>query len=66
MARKKVILVSQGGDATGGATSHAPPDRLAAFPGARHALRALAQTMDRELSPQGIHAAHPVLDVATF
>jgi hypothetical protein len=29
-------------------------------------LRALAQSMDRELSPRGIHAAHSAIDVATF
>ena len=34
----------------------------AAFAGAKHALRALAQSMARELGPQGIHVAHVVID----
>ena len=33
-----------------------------AFAGAKHALRALAQSMARELGPQGIHVAHVVID----
>jgi NAD(P)-dependent dehydrogenase (short-subunit alcohol dehydrogenase family) len=37
---------------------------FAAFAGAKHALRALAQTMARELAPQGIHVAHIVIDGA--
>ena len=32
--------------------------------GAKHALRALAQSMSRELAPQGIHVAHVVIDGA--
>jgi NAD(P)-dependent dehydrogenase (short-subunit alcohol dehydrogenase family) len=35
-----------------------------AFAGAKHALRALAQSMARELGPQGIHVAHVVVDGA--
>ena len=35
---------------------------FAAFAGAKHALRALAQSMARELGPQGIHVAHVVVD----
>jgi NAD(P)-dependent dehydrogenase (short-subunit alcohol dehydrogenase family) len=35
-----------------------------AFAGAKHALRALAQSMARELAPQGIHVAHVVIDGA--
>jgi NAD(P)-dependent dehydrogenase (short-subunit alcohol dehydrogenase family) len=35
-----------------------------AFAGAKHALRALAQSMARELGPQGIHVAHTVIDGA--
>jgi NAD(P)-dependent dehydrogenase (short-subunit alcohol dehydrogenase family) len=34
----------------------------AAFAGGKHALRALAQSMARELGPQGIHVAHVVID----
>jgi NAD(P)-dependent dehydrogenase (short-subunit alcohol dehydrogenase family) len=37
---------------------------FAAFAGAKHALRALAQTMARELAPQGIHVEHIVIDGA--
>ena len=34
----------------------------AAFAGAKHALRALAQSMARELGPKGIHVAHVIVD----
>ena len=37
---------------------------FAAFSGAKFALRALAQSMARELGPQGIHVAHVVIDGA--
>jgi NAD(P)-dependent dehydrogenase (short-subunit alcohol dehydrogenase family) len=37
---------------------------FAAFAGAKHALRALAQSMARELGPRGIHVAHVVIDGA--
>jgi NAD(P)-dependent dehydrogenase (short-subunit alcohol dehydrogenase family) len=37
---------------------------FAAFSGAKFALRALAQSMARELGPQGIHVAHIVIDGA--
>ena len=36
----------------------------AAFAGAKHGLRALAQSMARELGPKGIHVAHPIIDAA--
>jgi NAD(P)-dependent dehydrogenase (short-subunit alcohol dehydrogenase family) len=35
-----------------------------AFAGAKHALRALAQSMARELGPKNIHVAHVVIDGA--
>ena len=35
-----------------------------AFAGAKHALRALAQSMARELGPLGVHVAHVVVDGA--
>ena len=35
-----------------------------AFAGAKHALRALAQSMARELGPQGLHVAHTLIDGA--
>lgn len=37
---------------------------FAAFAGGKHALRALAQSMARELGPKGIHVAHIVIDGA--
>jgi NAD(P)-dependent dehydrogenase (short-subunit alcohol dehydrogenase family) len=37
---------------------------FSAFSSAKHALRALAQSMARELGPQGIHVAHLVIDGA--
>ena len=37
---------------------------FAAFAGAKHALRGLAQSMARELGPRGIHVAHIVIDGA--
>jgi len=35
---------------------------FAAFSGGKHALRALAQSMARELGPQGIHVGHVIVD----
>ena len=35
-----------------------------AFAGAKHALRALAQSLAREMGPQGLHVAHVVIDGA--
>ncbi len=37
---------------------------FAAFAGAKHALRALAESMARELGPRGIHVGHVVVDGA--
>lgn len=37
---------------------------FAAFAAAKHGLRALAQSMARELGPQGIHVAHAIIDGA--
>jgi NAD(P)-dependent dehydrogenase (short-subunit alcohol dehydrogenase family) len=37
---------------------------FAAFAGAKHALRALAQSLAREMGPQGVHVAHVVIDGA--
>jgi NAD(P)-dependent dehydrogenase (short-subunit alcohol dehydrogenase family) len=37
---------------------------FSAFAAAKHGLRALAQSMARELGPQGIHVAHAVIDGA--
>ncbi|ANI18068.1 glucose 1-dehydrogenase [Pseudomonas citronellolis] len=37
---------------------------FAAFAGAKHGIRALAQSMARELGPMGLHVAHVVVDGA--
>ena len=47
---------------TGATASLRGREGFAAFSGAKHALRALAQSMARELGPQGIHVAHIVID----
>lgn len=49
---------------TGATASLRGREGFAAFAGAKHALRALAQSMARELAPKGIHVAHPVVDGA--
>ena len=37
---------------------------FSAFAGAKHGLRALAQSLARELGPKGVHVAHVVIDGA--
>ena len=49
---------------TGATASLRGGANFAAFAGAKHALRALAQSMARELGPRGIHVAHVVVDGA--
>lgn len=49
---------------TGAAASLRGSAGFAAFAGAKHALRALAQSMARELGPQAINVAHIVIDGA--
>jgi len=49
---------------TGATASLRGRDHLAAFAGAKHALRALAQSMARELGPKNIHVAHTIIDGA--
>ncbi|MEO8544365.1 MAG: SDR family oxidoreductase [Burkholderiaceae bacterium] len=49
---------------TGATASLRGSANFAAFAGAKHALRALAQSMARELGPQGVHVAHVVIDGA--
>lgn len=49
---------------TGATASLRGRDGFAAFAGAKAALRALAQSMARELGPGGIHVAHPIIDGA--
>ncbi len=47
---------------TGATASLRGRELMAGFAGAKHALRALAQSMARELAPRGIHVAHVVID----
>ncbi len=49
---------------TGATASLRGSTGFSAFAGAKHALRALAQSMARELGPKGIHVAHIVIDGA--
>jgi short-subunit dehydrogenase len=49
---------------TGATASLRGSSHFAAFAGAKHALRALAQSMARELGARGIHVAHVVIDGA--
>jgi NAD(P)-dependent dehydrogenase (short-subunit alcohol dehydrogenase family) len=57
-ARKHTIIF------TGATASLRGAANFAAFAGAKHALRALAQSMARELGPRGVHVAHVVVDGA--
>jgi len=57
-ARKQTIIF------TGATASLRGAANFAAFAGAKHALRALAQSMTRELGPRAIHVAHVVVDGA--
>ncbi len=47
---------------TGASASLRGSNGFAAFSGGKHALRALAQSMAKELGPQGIHVGHVVVD----
>lgn len=49
---------------TGATASMRGAAGFSAFAGAKHALRALAQSMARELGPKGVHVAHIVIDGA--
>ncbi|MGB1465137.1 MAG: SDR family oxidoreductase [Alcanivorax nanhaiticus] len=49
---------------TGATASLRGSSGFSAFAGAKFALRALAQSMARELGPQGIHVVHPIIDGA--
>lgn len=59
VTRKRGTIIFTG--ATAGLRGSA---NFAAFAGAKHALRALAQSMARELGPKNIHVAHVVVDGA--
>ena len=54
-ARGSIIFTGATASLRGGAG-------FAAFAGAKHALRALSQSMARELGPKGLHVAHVVVD----
>ncbi|MBL8554907.1 MAG: SDR family NAD(P)-dependent oxidoreductase [Phenylobacterium sp.] len=47
---------------TGATASVRGRDGFAAFAAAKHGLRAVAQSMARELGPEGIHVGHVVID----
>lgn len=47
---------------TGATASLRGAANFAAFAGAKHALRAFAQSLARELGPKGIHVAHVIVD----
>jgi NAD(P)-dependent dehydrogenase (short-subunit alcohol dehydrogenase family) len=49
---------------TGATASLRGAANFGAFSGAKHALRALAQSLARELGPQNIHVAHSIIDGA--
>lgn len=49
---------------TGATASLRGGSGFAAFAGAKFALRALAQSMARELGPKGVHVAHSIIDGA--
>ncbi|VBB16931.1 SDR family oxidoreductase [Burkholderia stabilis] len=49
---------------TGATASLRGSANFAAFAGAKHALRALAQSMARELGPKNLHVAHVIVDGA--
>lgn len=62
----KVMLPRQRGTIifTGATASLRGAAGFSAFAGGKHALRALAQSMARELGSQGIHVAHSIIDGA--
>ena len=49
---------------TGATASVRGRDGFAAFAAAKHGLRAVAQSMARELGPKGVHVAHTIIDGA--
>ena len=59
VARKRGTIIF-----TGATASLRGAAGFSAFAGGKHALRALAQSMARELGPQGIHVAHSIVDGA--
>ncbi|HZZ68667.1 MAG TPA: SDR family oxidoreductase [Phenylobacterium sp.] len=49
---------------TGATASVRGREGFAAFAAAKHGLRAIAQSMARELGPKGVHVAHTIIDGA--
>ena len=49
---------------TGATASVRGREGFAAFAAAKHGLRAVAQSMSRELGPKGVHVAHTIIDGA--
>src|SRR5579859_1184516 len=49
---------------TGATASVRGREGFAAFASAKHGLRAVAQSMARELGPRGVHVAHTIIDGA--
>jgi NAD(P)-dependent dehydrogenase (short-subunit alcohol dehydrogenase family) len=66
VGREAAIRMAQRGRGsilfTGATASLRGGSGFAAFASGKHALRALAQSMARELGPQGLHVAHVVID----
>lgn len=62
----KVMIPRQSGTIlfTGATASVRGSAGFSAFSGGKHALRALAQSMARELGPKNIHVAHTIIDGA--
>jgi NAD(P)-dependent dehydrogenase (short-subunit alcohol dehydrogenase family) len=61
------VMVPRGRGAilfTGATASVRGAAGFSAFAGAKHGLRALAQSLARELGPKGVHVAHVVVDGA--
>src|SRR5471030_341755 len=64
-AAKAMVPRGQGTLLFTGATASVRGGRgFSAFAGGKHAVRALAQSMARELGPQNIHVAHVIVDGA--
>lgn len=59
VTRGRGTLIFTGATAALRGASH-----FAAFAGAKHGVRALAQSMARELAPMGLHVAHVIVDGA--
>ncbi len=59
VARERGTMLFTGATASLRGSAH-----FAAFAGAKHGLRALAQSLARELGPKNIHVAHSIIDGA--